>query len=53
MEDAGAITEQHPTLASRDSYATRLGLMSQRGAKVITYDSTDGEVARITVRPKA
>ena len=52
LEDAGAITEQHPTLASRDSYATRLGLMSQRGAKVITYDSTDGEVARITVRPK-
>ena len=53
LEDAGAITEQHPTLASRDSYATRLGLMSQRGAKVITYDSTEGEVARITVRPKA
>ena len=53
LEDAGAITEQHPTLASRDSYATRLGLMSQRGAKVITYDATDGEVARITVRPKA
>ena len=53
LEDAGAIIEQHPTLASRDSYATRLGLMSQRGAKVITYDSTDGEVARITVRPKA
>ena len=52
LEDAGAITEQHPTLASRDSYATRLGLMSQRGAKVITYDSADGEVARITVRPK-
>jgi len=53
LEDAGAITEQHPTLASRDSYATRLGLMSQRGAKVITYDATDGEVARITVRPQA
>jgi len=53
LEDAGAITEQHPTLASRDSYATRLGLMSQRGAKVITYDSEDGEVSRITVRPKA
>lgn len=51
LEDAGAITEQHPTLASRDSYATRLGLMSQRGAKVITYDKTDGEVSRITIRP--
>ena len=53
IEDAGAITEQHPTLASRDSYATRLGLMSQRGAKVITYDSQDGEVSRITIRPRA
>ncbi|MDA7514340.1 winged helix-turn-helix domain-containing protein [bacterium] len=52
LEDAGAITEQHPTLASRDSYATRLGLMSQRGAKVITYDAKDGEVSRITVRPR-
>lgn len=52
LEDAGAITEQHPTLASRDSYATRLGLMSQRGAKVITYDAEDGEVSRITVRPR-
>lgn len=53
IEDAGAITEQHPTLASRDSYASRLGLMSQRGAKVITYDAEDGEVSRITVRPRA
>ena len=52
LEDAGAITEQHPTLASRDSYATRLGLMSHRGAKVITYDATDGEVSRITIRPR-
>jgi hypothetical protein len=53
LEDAGAITEQHPTLASRDSYATRLGLISQRGAKVITYDAEDGEVSRITVRPRS
>lgn len=53
LEDAGAITEQHPTLASRDSYATRLGLMSHRGAKVITYDNEDGEVSRITIRPRA
>jgi hypothetical protein len=53
LEDAGAVMEQHPTLASRDSYATRLGLMSQRGAKVITYDTEDGEVSRITVRPRA
>ena len=52
LEDAGAIVEQHPTLASRDAYATRLGLMSQRGAKVITYDKDDGEISRITIRPK-
>jgi len=53
LEDAGAITEQHPTLASRDSYATRLGLMSHRGAKVITYNNDDGEVSRITIRPRS
>jgi hypothetical protein len=51
-EDAGAVAEQHPTLASRDAYAARLGLVSQRGAKVITYDKEDGEVSRITVRPR-
>lgn len=51
-EDAGAVVEQHPTLASRDAYAARLGLMSQRGAKVITYDAKNGEVSRITVRPR-
>lgn len=53
LEDAGAITEQHPTLASRDSYAARLGLVSGRGAKVITYDTEDGEISRITIRPKS
>ena len=53
VEDAGAVVEQHPTLASRDAYATRLGLISQRGAKAITYDKDLGEVSRITVRPRA
>jgi len=53
VEDAGAVTEQHPTLASRDAYAARLGLVSNRGAKVITYDKEDGEISRITIRPKA
>jgi len=52
IEDGGAIAEQHPTLAARDAYAARGGWVSRRGAKVITYDRTDGEVARITVRPR-
>lgn len=52
IEDGGAIAEQHPTLAARDAYAARGGWVSRRGAKVITYDKRDGEVARITVRPR-
>jgi len=52
VEDGGAIAEQHPTLAGRDAYAARGGWVSQRGAKVITYHKTDGEIARITVRPR-
>lgn len=53
IEDGGAIAEQHPTLAARDAYAARGGWVSQRGAKVITYHKVDGEVARVTVRPRA
>ena len=52
VEDGGAIAEQHPTLSSRDAYAARGGWVSMRGAKVITYDKTDGEVHRTTVRPR-
>ena len=52
VEDGGAISEQHPTLSSRDSYATRGGWVSQRGAKAITYSKTEGEIHRITVRPR-
>ncbi len=52
VEDAGSIAEQHPTLSGRDAYAARGGWVSRRGAKVITYDKTDGEVARVTVRPR-
>lgn len=53
VEDGGAIAEMHPTLAGRDAYAARGGWVSRRGAKVITYDKSDGEVARVTVRPRA
>lgn len=52
VEDGGAIAEQHPTLAARDAYAARGGWVSRRGAKVITYDKIDGEISRITVRPR-
>jgi len=52
IEDGGAIAEMHPTLSGRDAYATRGGWVSRRGAKIITYDKFDGEVARVTVRPR-
>lgn len=52
VEDAGAIAEQHPTLSARDAYAARGGWVSRRGAKCITYDKIEGEVSRITVRPR-
>jgi len=53
IEDAGATVEQHPTLATRDNYSTTHGYVSQRGAKLITYDKSDGEIHRVTVRPRA
>ena len=52
VEDGGAVAEMHPTLAGRDAYAARGGWVSRRGAKVITYDKSDGEIARVTVRPR-
>ena len=51
IEKCGAIVEQHPTLASRDSHATRYGYVSERGAHAITYHKEQGEVSRVTVRP--
>ena len=52
LDDAGCTVEQHPTLAARDNYSSSHGYVSQRGAKVITYDKLDGEVHRVTVRPR-
>jgi len=52
LDDAGATVEQHPTLAARDNYSSSNGYVSQRGAKVITYDKSEGEVHRVTVRPR-
>lgn len=52
IEDGGAIAEMHPTLSARDAYSARGGWVSQRGAKIITYDANEGEVHRVTVRPR-
>ncbi len=52
LDDAGCTVEQHPTLAARDNYTSSNGYVSQRGAKVITYDKLEGEVHRVTVRPR-
>lgn len=43
------IVEQHRTLAAPDAYASRGGWLSGRDAKVITYSSQYGEVARNTL----
>lgn len=43
------ILEQHRTLASKDSYASRGGWMSDRDSKVITYHKDFGEVGRLTI----
>jgi hypothetical protein len=50
-EDGGMIVIQHPTLAARDAYSTRLGHASQRSATAITYHKEFGQVARSTVVP--
>ena len=44
--------EQHPTLASKDAYASRGGYLSMRSAPVITYHRQFGEVGRLQVRPE-
>ena len=44
--------EQHQTLAAPDAYATHGGWVSGRSAKCISYDKTNGEVFRITLRPE-
>lgn len=43
------IVEQHRTLAANDAYGARVGYISGRDAKVITYSKQYGEVSRITI----
>jgi len=51
-EAGGAIVERHPTLSSRDAYASRGGYVSWRAAHAITYHKDYGEYRRVTVTPK-
>ena len=51
-EHAGAVVEQHPTLAARDAYAARHGWQAMRRAAAITYHETHGEVGRVMVTPE-
>lgn len=51
-EYPGVIVEQHPTLSSRDAYASRGGYLAERSATCVTYHKIHGEVARNTVTPE-
>jgi hypothetical protein len=51
LDKDGVTVIQHATLASADAYAARYGYSATRKASLITYNDTNGEVARITVHP--
>jgi hypothetical protein len=51
-EHSGMTVVQHPTLAARDAYASRGGWIAERQVSAITYHSTHGQVAKITVTPE-
>ena len=52
IERGGIVVEQLPTLSSRDAYAARGFLWSNRETKAITYHKQQGEISRVTVRPR-
>lgn len=51
-EHSGMTVFQHPTLAARDSYASRGGWHANRKVSALTYHARFGEVARNTVTPE-
>jgi hypothetical protein len=51
-EYAGVTVEQHPTLAARDSYASRGGWIAERQVSALTYSDKFGLVARNVVTPE-
>jgi hypothetical protein len=50
-EYAGAIVEQHGTLAANDAYAVRGGWKSNQYAEAITYHRKYGEAGRVRTTP--
>ena len=46
------VVESHRTLAAPDAYSARGGWLSGRGASVITYSKSYGEVGRVTISPE-
>lgn len=51
-EHSGMLIHQHPTLAARDSHASRGGWIAERQATAIIYHETHGQVATVTVTPE-
>jgi hypothetical protein len=43
---------QHPTLAAKDSHASRHGYESERGAAVDTYHKKHGKIGEVTLKPE-
>lgn len=51
-EHAGMIVVQHPTIASRDSHASRHAWLAEPRMKSIIYHADQGEAGTITVTPE-
>lgn len=51
-EDMGMTITQHRTLAARDSFSSRHGYHSNRGAQCVTYHSKYGEAGTNNVTPE-
>lgn len=51
IEGNGMIVERHPTLAARDSHASRGGYHAIRSCIAITYKKSGGEYSRVTIEP--
>lgn len=52
LEDGSMKLEQHPTLASRDAFASRLALNANRAATAIVYHKRYGEFGRASIPPE-
>lgn len=48
----GTVIRQHPTLASRDAWAARMGFLNLRGALSLTYHARYGETGSTRVCPE-